>query len=291
MTLVRQLADDLLERHPTRATIVLEQLAPDEAIRLLAGSSLASAATIVPCLSPHFATAVLRGLTPERAARILDTLEIDTAARLIRRLEATGRAAILDRLQPTLARGVRAVLRFPKGSAGAMMDPDVLALPQTLTAREALQRVRQAPELARYNLYVVDQQQRLIGALNLRELLLARGRAPLSEIMVPNPHRIRASADRLSVLVHPGWREVHALPVVDEADAYLGALRYRTLRELEEALRAPPDGDADASAALGQVFAAGARGVLDALSGTAAKKDPANPSTGPSTRERRQGDG
>jgi Mg/Co/Ni transporter MgtE len=127
--------------------------------------------------------------------------------------------------------------------------------------------VRKTAELARYNLYVVDQGGRLVGALNLRELLLARSRTLLSDLMVRDPHRVQGKADRATVLTHPGWKEVHALPVVDADETYLGAIRYRTLRELEEELLAPRDRDMDTGAAFGQVIAAVAEGVLDALGG------------------------
>jgi len=268
MTLVRQMADRVLAKYPGRAATILERVGEDESVRLLARGGVEGVATILQRLSPQFATDVLRRLAPERAAGALAELPVDTAARLVRRLGEGEREPLLARLEARRARSLRAMLRFPEGTAGALMDPDVLALPQELTAREALARVRQAAELARYNLYVVDAQQRLVGALNLRELLIARGRLPLSALMTPEPHRVPATADRATVLAHPGWRDVHALPVVDDSGAYLGAIRYRTLRELEEELLAPRGADADTSAAFGDLIQAAAGGLLDALAGT-----------------------
>jgi magnesium transporter len=145
------------------------------------------------------------------------------------------------------------------------MDPEVLALPLDLTAGEALARVREQPEQARYNLYVVDGEQRLVGALNLRELLVADPSDRLADLMASEPLRLVATADRALVVSHPGWRRVHALPVVDEDDRYLGALRYHTLRELEEELLRGRHEDRSTADALGDLFAAGAAGLLEAL--------------------------
>jgi hypothetical protein len=111
----------------------------------------------------------------------------------------------------------------------------------------------------------VDRDQRLVGAMTLRELLLAPGETPLASLMVSEPYRIRATDDRARVLSHPGWREVHSLPVVDDEGGYLGAIRYRTLREIEEELRSPDARDDSASSAFGELIAAGAGGLLDAL--------------------------
>jgi magnesium transporter len=267
MTLVTRLANQVLREHPSRAASVLERSGLAEAVPLLTRGEPTVAAEVLRRLAPHFAAAVLERSAPERASRLLDTLELDVAARLARRLSGPLLEAILQRTGTRRARALRAVLHFPEGSAGALMDPDVLALPEELSAREALRRVRETASQARYNLYVVDREGHLVGVLNLRELLLARPRAQLSDLMVRDPARLDARADRASVLSHAGWREVHALPVVDEEGAYLGAVRYRTLRALEEELLRPRSQDADASAALGQLFAAGAGGLLDALSG------------------------
>ena len=269
MKLVRDFAQHVLQNHPEHATTVLERLDEAETIRLLDGSSLASVATIVERLSPHTATAVVSGLKPKLAAQVLGTLGVDIAARVVRRMDAERRESLLAAVDPKLGQSIRSVLRFPEGSAGALMDPDVLALPSELNAREALRRVRNFPELARYNIYVVDQMQRLVGAITLRELLIARGRLLLADLMTRDPHRVLATADGASVLTHPGWKQVHALPVVDHENVFLGAIRYRVLRQLEEEILAPGSEDVETSAAFGQLIAAGARGLFDAVSGIA----------------------
>jgi len=267
MALVRRLADNLIDEHPQQATAVLETMGVDETARLLERSRPASGAALIRRLSPHFAAAALAKLDLQPCARIIDALDHDVAARLLRRLSADVQAALLECISPKHAHGYRTSLSFPDNTAGALMDPEVLALPEDLSAREALKRIREAPEHTRYNVYIVDREQRLVGVLNLRELLLARPRALLSGLMVRDPQRLSAAADRASILAHPGWKDVHALPVVDEAGAYLGAVRYRTLRELEAELLSTRSSDEDASHALGQLFAAGAGALLDAFSG------------------------
>lgn len=278
MTLVARLARHLLDEHPDRAAAVLERSPLDDAARLIGSRPPAVAAEVVRRMSPHLASAVLAGLDPQAAAGILEALPFDASTRLARRIEPQQRERILERVTPRRARGMRSSLEFPERTAGALMDPDVLALPQDLSAQEALTQIRGAAEQARYNLYVVDREQRLVGALNLRELLIARGSTPLSTLMVGDPHRVLATDDRAAVLTHPGWKEVHSLPVVDEANAYLGAIRYRTLREIEEELSSRT-GDEDASSAFAQLITAGAEGLLDALAG-AARRPSAVPSRG-----------
>lgn len=265
MSLETRLAEELVRSHPERAAATLEKIGVEARLSVLGGASTAAAAAVVQRMSPAASREVLEALPAESAAEMLGDVELDVAARLLRRVDERHRGAIVAHLPHSRARSLGALLGFPEHSAGGLMDPDVLALPEDLTAREALDRVRENPAHARYNIYVVDRRQKLVGVLNLRELFLARSQAKLSDLMVPQPQFLAASADRAEVVSHPGWREVHSLPVVDDEGCYVGTVRYRTMRELEDALLGRGAPDSNTAAALGELFAAGAAGVLDAF--------------------------
>ena len=265
MNLEHSLAAKLIREHPERAAGVLERLGMQEAKRVLSKAPAREAAPVLQRMSPQFAAAVLETFDTEPTARMLEALPLDVASRLARRLPPERVAAALEILGARPARALRSLLRFPEASAGALMDPDVLALPGDLTAKEALDRIREMPDFARYNVYVVDQEERLTGVVNIRELLIARPRSRLADLMIRDPLRLDALADRSVVVGHPGWKEVHSLPVVDEQGGYLGAVRYRTLRALEEELLGGTVRDGNPREALGQLFSAGVGGVLDAL--------------------------
>lgn len=274
MRIVRRLADRLVRDHPDRAALVLERHPAARGAALLERSAVDDAAEVLRRLSPSRAVDVASLLPPARSAALLAALDLDRSARILRRLDDASRQAVLDALDERRARSLGALLGFAEGTAGALMDPDVLALPAALKVAEALERLREEPDQARYNLYVVDDDQRLVGVLNLRELLLAPATSSLADLMTPSPLALEADADRARVVSHAGWREVHSLPVVDAQGRYLGAVRYRTLRELEEALlRRPSQEDTPTSRALGELLALGATGALEALTGATTHED------------------
>jgi magnesium transporter len=269
MTLISRLGQELIRNHPERAAAVLERLGPAESIRVLSKGDPREAAGVLRRMIPPTAVAVLEGLGLDRAVELVQALELDVASRLIRPLPEQRRIAILERLSPKATRALGALLRFAEKTAGSLMDPNVMALPEDFTAKEALARVRDEPDSARYNLYVTDREQKLVGALNLRELFLARPQTRLSELMVRDPLYLDANDDRATVIGHVGWKEVHSLPVVDSRRCYLGAVRYRTLRSLEQVLLSSQEEDGNTTEALGEIFAAGASGLLDAMTGVA----------------------
>lgn len=274
LRLESRLAEALLIRHPMRAAVALEQLGLGPAVAFLAGVSPGQLASVVPLLSQQLAGELLRALPTNSVAGLLSTSSDDVAARLARGLGARV-DAVLERLPDERRASLASSLRYPADSAGGLMDPNVLSLPGDLSAEEALARVRELSRSARYNLYVVDREQHLIGVLNLRELLLAEPASRLDALMVPRPHSLPAAAGRASIIAHPGWREAHSLPVVDEQGRYVGAIRYRTLRALEETLRSRAP-ETETAQALGELLAVGAGGLVRAwtASGRPGPEDP-----------------
>ncbi len=265
-----RLVDELISGHPARTAVALERLGLKSTNEFFAALSTDQLAAVVPLLSPQFGAETIAALPIERIVEMLELLPLHVGSRIARVLGDRVGGAV-ERLSRETGDSLRSLLRFPPETAGGLMDPRVLALPIDLRAGEALDRVRELSENARYNLYVVDRDQVLVGVLNLRELFLARPDAILSELMVTNPYRLKASVGRADIVTHPGWREAHSIPVVDDDDRYVGAIRYRTLRRLEDSLRAREEDET--VKALGELLAIGAGGIVRALTADGPKEE------------------
>jgi len=266
----RLLAENFLEGHPADAALALERLSPEEAAAYLNGVPGRLAAESLRRMVASSAAECVAHLSPERLNPVLQALPLNSAAALLRRIDAPLRERLLAQAGADLASWLRRLLRYPEGSAGALMDPRALALPEDITVTEALARVRRAPRHALYYLYVVDRTQKLAGVLNLRELMLATPSNNLSAVIKRQVVSISPLADRTAIGEHPGWREVHALPVVDPDGLFLGALRYETLRQVEAAARPgrPAEGALSTVLTLGELCWVGLAGVLTDLTGS-----------------------
>jgi len=278
MRLYRALANGLLEAHPLDAARVLESVSEREALDVLAAAPVAVAGATIRHLAVHEAARLLAKLERDRAAAVVESLGPEVAANILRRMEAKPLETLLGSVAEGPARSVRTLLRFPEGTAGALMDPNVLALPADLSAEEALAHMRRSPENVRYNLYVVDREQVLVGVLNLRELLLAARKDPLRSIARGKVLSLPAVAGRHAILSHPAWREARSVPVVDERGVYLGAVRYETMRRLEEDRReGDTEGGPSTVEALGDLFSTGIAGVFGAFAASVAHPFPGSP--------------
>jgi magnesium transporter len=266
------LCETFIAAHPSDAAQVLERQSTESVAALLDVLSRRTVADVIARMVPTLGAECLAALRPENATEVVRELPVDVAAGLLWRLDDGARGALLDALRPDDAAPLRVLLRHPEGTAGAFMDPRALALPDDVTVGEGLARVkRSARDMLSY-LYVVDRDRKLVGVLSVRELILARPAESLAAVMHSPVAGVPASLGRTAILTHPGWRDFHALPVVDDDGVFLGALRYRTLRRLLEAEPDRPiEAAMSATIALGELYWFGLSSLFQGVAGAATR--------------------
>jgi magnesium transporter len=237
MASFRLLSDAFLAAHPAEAAAAIEELQVADAAAFLAETAAEPAAKTMARMVATFAGECLSAMSPVHAAAILSELDPYVAASILRAASEEARAPILDALEERdaqEARPLRALLAYPEGTAGALMDARVKAMPADITVAEALTRLRTSPGRVLDYVYLVDRDGVLAGVLNMRELMNAPAAQSLASVAHPRVSRFSANATRETIVSHPRWRDVHALPVTDDAGRLLGAIRYGTFRRLEE---------------------------------------------------------
>ncbi|HUP45120.1 MAG TPA: CBS domain-containing protein [Thermoanaerobaculia bacterium] len=275
MTLEADLARAFLEEHPREAALALERMpaaeraavvraVPEEAGDALGEMVASSAAECLALLNPAEAAPALERLAPDAAIAVLRRMPPESANRLI--------SGLPDSKQEALRR----VLRYPEGTAAAVMDPMVLAIPEDIPVSEARLRLRREARGLLYYIFVVDRQGTLVGVLDIPELMRARARDLIGSVMHTPVAHVPAWTPAAAVRAHPAWRSFHALPVTDEAGRFAGAIRYQTLRRLErEAEGGAPAAPAGVTVgALGELFHLGLAGLVEGVAGVAAAREP-----------------
>ncbi len=277
------LANAYAAAHPTEVARLLESASDPERANLLVELEEPTAASVLAATTPRFAADALARLPHDLAARLLETLDPRAAAVLLLRLPEGDASALLELLSPARSAQLRTLWQYGPTRAGGRVDPRALGVPESLTAAEALRWALREPEGVLYYVYALDEAQRLVGALNLRELMRAPGEARVDAIMVRNPHRLQADDTLERIARHAAWQRVHALPVVDASGRFLGALRYAAFREIEAELGQTASGpDATRSAsALAELYGLGANALLHLASATLTRT-PSEPPKGSS---------
>lgn len=282
-----RLALGFMETHPADAARLLERTAPAEAAALLGEVPVGVAAEILRQMAPAAAAGCSAAIPLERLAEIVGELPLDAAVPVMHRLEPDLRDAVLARLPVSAEVPLRRQLAFGPHTAGALADPLTLALPEDITVAVALERLRERGAHLLNYLYVVARDHTLVGVLDLPELMSARPEDPLAAAMRREPIRLEADTGFVTLLAHPAWQHLDALPVVDGGGRLVGAIRHMTVRRLEAelGLRARSESVLATLVGLSELYWAGLAGMFPRVA--AAVLPPRSPPTEPGATDAR----
>jgi len=208
----------LRELHPADLASIIDQLAPRDRAGVLASLDDEAAADAIEEMEPDTQVEVLEDLLPARAADILEEMSPDDAADLIADLSKTARDEILPLMEPTEAKEMAELLGYPEDSAGGMMTTEYVAVRDDLTAEQTIQRLRELEPDAEtiYYIYVIDDAERLVGVVSLRDLIVAPPDALVRTFMYPEPVAVGVLADEDEVAQAVARYNLLAVPVVDD---------------------------------------------------------------------------
>lgn len=235
MNVDQLLLSKFLSSHPGDAARLIDEMPLDQAVAVLNEAPASAAARTLSSMGADHAAQCLENLPPAKSSQLLDALPPGPAAAFVRRVNKEMRQALLSGMPAKSRQRLETMLRYPEESAGAVMDPLTVTLPDDITVDQARQRIRESPEHLYYYVYVVNREQRLVGVLGLRELFMNHGEDLVRTVMASKVMSLQDRDPLIAVVAHPGWREHHAMPVVTEEGTFVGMIRYRTLRRLAEA--------------------------------------------------------
>jgi magnesium transporter len=127
-------------------------------------------------------------------------------------------------MQAEEAGDVQELLAYEEDTAGGLMTPDFVAIPERLTAARAIERIRELEPEAEsiYYIFVVDTHERLRGVLSLRDLIVANPETPVSQFMIRKVISVPLDASPSEVASLLAKYNLLAVPVVDEQDRIQG---------------------------------------------------------------------
>ena len=220
--------------HPADIADIVEEMAADERRAVFEQLDVATAAEALSEVEPEMQASIVGDLDDERAADILEEMAPDEAADLLQDLSEERREELVDLMEKEEAQDVEELLTHDEDSAGGIMTTDLISLPAELTAQQAIERLRELqpdPQLT-YYLYVVDGQGRLDGVISLRDLVVAKPEAKLSEVMDPHVLKVDAMTPKEEVAALIAKYDLLALPVVDARRKLLGTVTVDDVVEI-----------------------------------------------------------
>ena len=226
---VAALVRGFLQGYPDEAARMLDSRPVREIVRLLAAEPTLSAVRVLERLTPDAAAQVLERMEEGPARRLLPALDPARAAAFLARLEPEACARLLALLEAGRAKELRGLMAYPADSAGRLMDPRVTTLPPEATVKAARVRLRALRRRRLHEIFLVDGEGRLVGAVGLQDIALALPAERLDGLVRGTPISVPALATREEVVDRLTQRGITSLPVVDFEGRLLGAIRSETL--------------------------------------------------------------
>jgi magnesium transporter len=221
--------------HAADLAQVLQQLGPLERTALFRSLERDQAGEVLSELDDHTLLELVRDLEDVELSRILDQMPAEHAADVVDELPIEQAEKVLDLMEEQHSEDVQGILEYPEQSAGRLMSADFVAVPETATVEEAINRIRRSITQERaFDLYVVNGDRRLVGVVALHRLLIADPRSPLSSL-ADEVMNVRPEVDREDVARLVTKYDLVSLPVVDGQGHLLGVISVDDVLDIVEA--------------------------------------------------------
>jgi magnesium transporter len=218
------------------ADLLLELDRPDRVLLFRAlPRSLSS--TLFAELEAFQQNELLNDLTDEETRHLLAGLRPDDRTQLFEELPGQVTQKLLNLLNRDDLREARQLLGYPEESVGRLMTPDYVAVRPHWTITEALQQIRKMGRDSEtvHNIYVVDNNWRLLDALDLRRFILADTSLQVQDIMDDAFVSLSAFADREEAIQAMQRYDLSVLPVVDSDGILVGIVTFDDVLDVIEA--------------------------------------------------------
>jgi len=232
---------ELLAEDPTQLSALLDEIHDEDLADLLGMLEEHEAALILQALRPEEAAPIFERLDEDQQEAIVEELGVEKAAAIVSEMAADERTDLiealpddvgddllesLEKVDPEAAAEVEELAKWPEDSAGGLMTTDYVSVPPTLTVAEAIELIRAASQDAEtiYYVYVLSEDERLLGILSLRDLLLASPTDVISDVMTENIFVLSPETDQEEVARTMAKYDFAAMPVIGPDRTLLGVI-------------------------------------------------------------------
>ena len=216
--------DKLKELHPADIAELISDMSHTESGQLLESLDIEHLADALEEVEPEFQATLVQNMTDEKIADVLEEMSPDEAADLLAELPQERSEDLLEMMEDEEREEVKLLLSYPDDTAGGLMTTDIVTVPPTLSAAQAITYIRkQESEVdSVVYVYVVDKQNHMLGTFSLSELIFAEPSEKVTDFM----HKKFVTVDVLQkqddVAQVISKYNLLAVPVLDDAQRLVG---------------------------------------------------------------------
>jgi magnesium transporter len=234
------------EMYPADIAYLIEYLPRDQALFIFNLLNRETAVEVLSELQEESRSILLALFTPQQIVnRFIGEMDTDDAADLINEFPEPVRRQLIDAIYRSRSEDIQEVvslLAYEEDQAGALMAKELVRINIDATVSECIDEVRAQNEDVEsiYAVYVVDDQDRLVGLAPLQRLIVARPQRLLREILEEDVVSVTAKTPAEEAAQKMERYNLVALPVVDDQGVLIGRI---TIDDVVDYIREEADQD------------------------------------------------
>lgn len=193
-------------------------------------------AEIFEYLDEKDAASYLNEMHIGKAGAIISGLDTDTAVEALRSIEKEKRALIIERIAPDIQQEIKLIASFDEDEIGSRMTTNCIIIHQGMTVKQAMSElIRQAKECDNITtLFVVDEDNEFYGAIDLKDLIIARSEIPLEDLIATSFPYVYANEQTSDCIEKLKDYSETIIPVLDDSNRFLGVITSQNIIEASD---------------------------------------------------------
>ncbi|WP_339893307.1 magnesium transporter [uncultured Algibacter sp.] len=231
------------EYHYADIAEILDELMLEEAVYVIKLLDSDTTSDILMEMDEDNREKVLKNLSAKEIAEEVEELDTDDAADIISELSEERQLAVIAQIEDEEHKAeITELLAYDEDTAGGLMAKELVKVYETWTVAGCMRRIRgQAEEVTRvHSIYVVNKEERLIGRLSLKDLIVAKSEQKIADLVKVNVDYVNVHDDVEEVARVMAKYDLEAIPVVDENKMLLGRI---TIDDIVDVLKEEADKD------------------------------------------------
>ena len=214
---------------------ILEELNVDQSTYIIKLLESDKTSEILMELDEDFREQILNNLSPNEIAKEIEELDTDDATDIISELSVEKQKKVISKIIDAEHKAdIKELLKYDENSAGGLMAKELVKVNENWTVTKCVKEMRiQAAEVTRvHSIYVVNDKDKLIGRLSLKDLLVANPRSSIKSVYIPKVDFVNVNDEAESVANIMQKYDLEAIPVVDDNNILLGRITIDDIVDL-----------------------------------------------------------
>ena len=215
---------------------LIEHLNPDERLYLFDILEPEGAGEVLVEIEAPVQERIISDLDNQAITEIVEELDSDDAADLVGDLPTERAKEIIETLKGDVTEELEKLLPYEEDTAGGIMALEYVSVKSDMTIQEAIDTIRDMREEVEnlYYLWVVDEFDRLVGVVSLKDLVLEPAQIKVSDIMNPEVISVNVHRDQEEVYHIVKKYDLVAIPVVDDRNRLVGRITHDDIIDVIE---------------------------------------------------------